>query len=261
MRCFRVVGTCFRTLQATNLLYDSIYWHLCSVLFPIVQLINDQKIWPKGATTYTTQIKREKKRKKGRKLNILKYSKVSLITRVNSIAVFLLRFLFFRNKLDLPASVTTSDAFCSQWSTLKSKVLEESLANKFFITWSIPARKPAYVTERPWRRGSITRRMAARGAKFNYVRKTGWSGRHKRNGGGARTAPYCFVRTTTEGIFLSFFVYRFKSLLSRSTRLPTIHRYPRRTSTKHTETEFSNCFLWIVVVETRNLWTNNVIEQ
>lgn len=209
---------------------------------------------------YNSNKKRKKKRKKGRKLNILKYSKVSLITRVNSIAVFLLRFLFFRNKLDLPASVTTSDAFCSQWSTLKSKVLEESLANKFFITWSIPARKPAYVTERPWRRGSITRRMAARGAKFNYVRKTGWSGRHKRNGGGARTAPYCFVRTTTEGIFLSSSTVLSRCYLDRpdyqrSTAIPDELRRNTR------KTEFSNCFLWIVVVETRNLWTNNVIEQ
>lgn len=238
MRCFRVVGLRFVFQDFAS--YESfIRFYLLAPLFCSVSDCPTNKrlknLTQRCNDIYNSNKKRKKKRKKGRKLNILKYSKVSLITRVNSIAVFLLRFLFFRNKLDLPASVTTSDAFCSQWSTLKSKVLEESLANKFFITWSIPARKPAYVTERPWRRGSITRRMAARGAKFNYVRKTGWSGRHKRNGGGARTAPYCFVRTTTEGIFLSFFVYRFKSLLSRSTRLPTIHRYPRRTSTKHTE--------------------------
>ena len=56
--------------------------------------------------------------------------------------------------------------------------------NKFFTAWPIPARKPRLRHgERPRRRESITWGTVARRAKFNYVRKTGWSGRRrKRNG-------------------------------------------------------------------------------
>lgn len=40
----------------------------------------------------------------------------------------------FRGNLDLPECVATSaTASCPNWRAFKSKVLEESLANKFFI--------------------------------------------------------------------------------------------------------------------------------
>lgn len=55
--------------------------------------------------------------------------------------------------------------------TFKSKVLEESLANKFFTWWQFLHVSEA--TSRNGYGGSITKGMAARGAKFNYVRKTG----------------------------------------------------------------------------------------
>lgn len=97
--------------------------------------------------------------------------------------------------------------------TFKSKVLEESLANKFFTWWQFLHVSEA--TSRNGYGGSITKGMAARGAKFNYVRKTGWSSRHKRNGGGRPCRALCRDKHHRYLSFLPFFFFLFLYLLSR----------------------------------------------
>lgn len=64
-------------------------------------------------------------------------AKKNSATTGESIVTFLFFFLYppvFRGNLDLPECVATSaTASCPNWRAFKSKVLEESLANKFFI--------------------------------------------------------------------------------------------------------------------------------